>query len=280
MMEEINEIHDGRRERLRYRLMEGGPEELKPHELLEFLLYYAVPRQDMNELSHALLERFGSVRAVIHADEDELMKVGGMGLTTVRWLKMLYECGKICDRLGDDRQLKVVTCGDSFRIARSLAREMDQPCFLQLCMDENDNLIYRRALCYSYSWGEPEILRRALSDALTLDAKRVLLILLAGRRVSYPSRYDEKKVRAYAYTLSAAGVSLADMVILGCTGPMSLRRMGIVHDKIRTLPPDTCREEAPKQVPDEIYFSDLLPEDEPEHYIILPEENHECTEPV
>lgn len=260
-MEDFFEFHDGRRERLRYRLMEGGAENLKPHELLEFLLYYAVPRQDLNELSHALLEHFGSLRAVIHADEDELMKVEGMGLATAQWLCMLHDCCKICDRLGEEQQLKVATCGDSFRIARSLARKMDQPCFLQLCMDENDNLVYRRDLCYGYSWGEPEILRRALNDALTIEAKSVLLILLAGRRVSYPSKYDEKKARAYAYTLSAAGVSLSDMVILGCTGPMSLRRMGIIHDKIRVMPPDTWREDAPKRIPDEIYFSDVDFED-------------------
>ena len=279
-MEEFNEIHDGRRERLRYRLMEGGPENLKPHELLEFLLYYTVPRQDVNELAHALLEHFGSVRAVVHADEDELMKVEGMGLTTAQWLQMLHSCGKVCDRLVEERHLKVITCGDSFRIARIAARELDQPCCLQLYMDEEDRLIYRRAICYSYSWAEPEILRKALSEALAMEAKSVLLILLAGRRVSYPSKYDEKKIRSYAYTLSAAGISLLDMVILGCTGPMSLRRMGIVHDKIRTMPPDIWREDAPKPISDDIYFSDLLPGDEPGNYIVLPEENHERTEPV
>ena len=61
-MEDFFEFHDGRRERLRYRIMERGTDELKPHEVLEFLLYYAVPRQDVNDLAHALLEYFGSLR--------------------------------------------------------------------------------------------------------------------------------------------------------------------------------------------------------------------------
>ena len=54
-----NSAHLGHRERLRRRALLEGAEALRPHELLELLLFYAVPRRDVNDLAHALDARFG-----------------------------------------------------------------------------------------------------------------------------------------------------------------------------------------------------------------------------
>ena len=56
------DAHSVHRNRLRQRVLSGGFEGLQPHEIIEFLLYYAIPRQDVNELAHALIRRFGSVQ--------------------------------------------------------------------------------------------------------------------------------------------------------------------------------------------------------------------------
>ena len=66
-MERTNEAHEGHRARLRRKVRETGLDALAPHEILEFLLYHIVPRQDVNALAHRLLERFGSVEGVLRA---------------------------------------------------------------------------------------------------------------------------------------------------------------------------------------------------------------------
>ena len=72
-------VHEGHRKRLRERYMEGGAAVFAEHELLELLLTYAIPRRDTNALAHALIERFGSLAAVLEARVPELAAVDGVG---------------------------------------------------------------------------------------------------------------------------------------------------------------------------------------------------------
>ena len=60
----MGSVHQGHRARQRKKLLENGPRAFADHELLEMLLYYAIPRRDTNELAHRLLERFGSLQGV------------------------------------------------------------------------------------------------------------------------------------------------------------------------------------------------------------------------
>ena len=87
-MDKRNELHGGHRERLRQRLMTEGVDNFEPHELLEFLLYYAIPRQNVNLLAHELLNTFGNLRNVLGADPSELTQVKGMGENAALWLQM------------------------------------------------------------------------------------------------------------------------------------------------------------------------------------------------
>ena len=72
-------IHEGHRARMRTKLMESGERVFADHELLEVLLYYAIPRRDTNELAHRLLEQFGSLQGVLSASAQELACVKGVG---------------------------------------------------------------------------------------------------------------------------------------------------------------------------------------------------------
>ena len=61
----VNGIHTGHRQRLRERFRAQGLAGFAEHEVLELLLIYAIPQKDVNPLAHALLERFGSLAAVL-----------------------------------------------------------------------------------------------------------------------------------------------------------------------------------------------------------------------
>lgn len=70
-------MHNGHRKRMREKMLAGG--EFPPHELLEVLLGFAIPRINTNELAHRLLEHFGSLDDVLEAPYEELMEIHGMG---------------------------------------------------------------------------------------------------------------------------------------------------------------------------------------------------------
>ena len=62
----------GHRQRLRQKLLDGGPEALHDYELLELLLAQALPRIDVKPLAKELIRRFGGFAAAIAAEPAEL----------------------------------------------------------------------------------------------------------------------------------------------------------------------------------------------------------------
>ena len=82
-------LHDGHRDRLRLRFEKEGGDAFASHELLELLLFYAIPRRDTNDLAHRLLEQFQTLDGVFGASLDELMKVEGIGRNTAIYIKTL-----------------------------------------------------------------------------------------------------------------------------------------------------------------------------------------------
>ena len=63
-------MHEGHRDRMRERILLSGIESLQPHEVLEYLLYHAIPRKDTNGIAHELISEFGSFNGVLNADYD------------------------------------------------------------------------------------------------------------------------------------------------------------------------------------------------------------------
>ena len=71
-------VHDGHRERMKTRYREHGLDNFNDINLLELLLYYAIPRKDTNELAHALMDHFGSLERIFEASIPELEAVPGI----------------------------------------------------------------------------------------------------------------------------------------------------------------------------------------------------------
>ncbi len=82
-------IHDGHRDRMREKFRKTGFEGMHPHEMLEMLLFYSVPRKDTNEMAHQLISRFGSLAGVLEATEDQLVNVGGISQNSATLIKMI-----------------------------------------------------------------------------------------------------------------------------------------------------------------------------------------------
>ena len=71
----MSNTHGGHRERLKNRFLEHGLDNFNDLNALELLLFYAIPRQDTNEIAHRLLDRFGSFAAVMEATPEELREI-------------------------------------------------------------------------------------------------------------------------------------------------------------------------------------------------------------
>lgn len=242
--------HLGHRDRLRRRVAEQGLEGMPPHEILEFLLCYVIPRQNVNELAHALIDHFGSLEGVLCSGVDMLRSVRGVGLRTAQWLTLVgdavFSCGRLC---WEDRP-ELRNLLQLLRYACQLRQHVSPPCSVQLCLDINDRLLFQRRLTDSRAWGEPMCLRRALADVLENQASGAIILQFVGPMHAEPDEYDVSRAAAYADTLSLAHSSLTDVLIVGEGSISSLRQLGLLTPPATDAPERFLREDYLLGMPD------------------------------
>ncbi len=82
-------LHGGHRGRLKARFLRDGIDGFEKHNMLELLLFYAIPQKDTNPIAHALLNRFGSLKGVFEASVEELCEVDGVSEHTATLIKLV-----------------------------------------------------------------------------------------------------------------------------------------------------------------------------------------------
>lgn len=215
--------HAGHRERMRHRAEMDGAEALRPHELIELLLFYAIPRRDVNVLAHELVRRFGGVRGVLTADEAALSAVPGVGARAARLLARVGEvCAAYADLRAEDRPLL-----GNLRAFRTFACRyrpfVDGEQTWQFCLSYEGRLLLARPIAPGRAWAEGEYLRGALDDALSSHAYSALLAQFVDDPQPVPNEYDREHTPRYARTLFQVEVALLDHLLVGSEGVYSMR---------------------------------------------------------
>ncbi|MBQ8506080.1 MAG: hypothetical protein IJ466_01410 [Clostridia bacterium] len=227
----LTEAHGGHRERLRQRVLDVGLDGMDPHEAIEYLLCFVIPRQDVNEIAHALLDAFGSLEGVLRAEVPLLAAVKGMGKHAAVWLALAGELMLAYMDLAEQEE----ECGrirnflDLYRCACRLEREIAPPCTLQLCLDYDGHIIHRSSIP-SRAWGEPMYLQGLISDVLHSGASSVVLLQFTGKEAAEPEEYDISRACAYFDTLQAAGCALLDVVLAGFAETTSMRQRALIPE--------------------------------------------------
>lgn len=221
---------EGHRERMRMRAERLTAEKMRPQDLMELLLYYAVPRRDTKELAAGFLREFGSVRGVLEADEAALRQVEGAGPGIVRWLTALGELmDAYVDMEGDDMPV-VFNIQRTVCFFRELFRESVFPEVWQLFMTGDGRMLGLQPICDNAAWGEPDFLREALSAAMESGARNVTIGQFTLRRDPAPEEYDIERTKMYSRILFAADIRLVDHILISPGGCCSMNGEGLLDE--------------------------------------------------
>ena len=220
--------HDGHRKRLKARFLSEGPDALRDYELLELLLFYAIPRADTNVMAHTLLDRFGSLSGMFRAPIDALCTVPGIGEHAAVFLKTLSAIharvllqGRSGDHILDDSAAAAAFLAPRFH-------GLDCECVYLTCLDGRRRVIS----CEELSRGVPtqvEIsVRKVVELALHNGAQGVLLAHNHPGAAPIPSREDEIVTLQVGQALSTIGIALVDHIILSDSEYVSMADCGIL----------------------------------------------------
>lgn len=86
--------HADHRQRMKDRFLENGLDIFDEHQVIELLLFFGIPRRDTNVIAHRLIKRFGSLRDVLDAPYEELLKVDGIGEHAATLIKLSAELSR------------------------------------------------------------------------------------------------------------------------------------------------------------------------------------------
>lgn len=209
-----NGLHDGHRERVLEDFLRNGFDiHTPPHKVLEFLLFYCVPRRDTNELAHQLIDRFGSVSGVLDAPVDELANFKGLSRRSAALLKLIIPISHIYEVEKADRTDCFRSLGDigKFLFERIHSYQSEKFGLLILGSDGRfkDFEIISNGNVNSVNISVRDLLKRCLDK----DGVIVAIAHNHPSGVAIPSSEDVVLTEKIAEALSHAGLRLIDHII-------------------------------------------------------------------
>lgn len=214
------------RQRLRTRFLEGGAQAMPDYEMLELVLFRAIPRRDVKPLARALLDRFGDFNRVISAPPDQLSQVSGVGAAVLCELKIVEAAAH---RLARARVMKraVISSWDAvldYCHTTMAHREIEQ--FRIFFLDRKNVLIADEEQARGTVDHVPVYPREVVKRALQLNASALILIHNHPSGDPTPSHEDIAMTQKVQSACEALGITLHDHIIVGKSCELSFRASG------------------------------------------------------
>jgi len=227
-LEEASPHYHGHRERLRDRFREAGADALSDYELLELLLFRALPRRDVKPLAKSLLEKFGSFAEVIAAPEARLAEVKGLGDAAILEFKIVQAASSRMLR-GEVKRRRVLSSWasvlDYCRTAQAFA---DKEQFRVLFLDKRNQLIADEVQQTGTVDHTPVYPREVVKRALELSATAIILVHNHPSGDPTPSRADIQMTQQIMTVASPLGIAVHDHIIVGKEGHASLKGLKLI----------------------------------------------------
>ena len=220
-------IHDGHRQRKRQQFLQHGLDGFADHEVLELLLFYAIPRQDTNETAHRLLKKFGSLQGVFHASVEELGKVQGVGENAAAFLSLLPAAMRRVSLSGGEETILTSVNAAGAYFSRLLCGERREVLYL-VCLDSKGKVLGCNRLSSGTVSAAPVSVREVVEVALRCDASRVLLGHNHPSGVALPSDEDRQITLQIRQALATMDIVLVDHIVVADGDFVSMAASGMI----------------------------------------------------
>jgi DNA repair protein RadC len=219
---------EGHRARMRQKLVEAGPSALLDHELIEMVLFLALPRRDTKPIAKRLLARFGSFAGALSAPTAELRAIEGLGEAGIAALRTVQAAAL---RLGEAVVKSQPVISDSTSLTAyltaAMARERTEH-FRVLFLDVKNRLIADEIMGRGTVDHTPAYPREGVRRALELHASSLVVAHTHPSGDPTPSQADIAMTRDIQAAAATLGLTLHDHLIVGRGAPFSMRARGLI----------------------------------------------------
>lgn len=218
----------GHRDRLRQRFRDSGGDALPDYELLELVLFRALPRRDTKPLAKELIAKFGSFPEVVNAPGKRLSEVSGVGDAVVTEMKLIRSAalrlmkGQVMDRpvLGSwSAVLSYCRAAMGFETKEQ---------FRILFLDKRNRIIADEVQQEGTVDHTPVYVREIVKRALELSATAIILVHNHPSGDPTPSRADIEMTQQIVESAKNLGITVHDHIIVGKEGHASFRGLSLI----------------------------------------------------
>ena len=220
--------YHGHRERLRDRFRDAGAEALSDYEMLELVLFRAIPQRDVKPLAKQLIETFGSYAEVLAAPRARLKEVKGLGDSVITDLKIVQAAAARMLK-GEVKKRQVLSSWSSvLDYCRGAMAFDDKEQFRILFLDKRNHLIADEVQQEGTVDHTPVYPREVVKRALELSATAIILVHNHPSGDPTPSRSDIVMTEAIVDVAKPLGILVHDHIIVGKDGHASLKSLKLI----------------------------------------------------
>ncbi len=206
-------IHDGHRARVKDRLLREGLAGFADHEVLELLLFYAIPQGDTNPTAHALLDKFGTLKNVFDADIKELKSTKGIGDNAATLIKLIPEITGVYSSLGLRDSYIIRNTQDAGLYACGKIGSLSKEVFSVICLDSKRAVIAFEILEHGTVSQASVHPRKVVECALRYNSAAVILAHNHPSGNATASENDRQLTKELCLLLDGIGINVLDHII-------------------------------------------------------------------
>ncbi len=225
-------LHSGHRNRVKEQFAKSGMRDFQDHQVLEMLLFYAIPQRDTNDLAHMLIDEFGSLAGVFDAPLESLEAVKGMGKNSATLIKMVPEIySKYLDSKNINRKLVL---SDPESVTKYFASKFIGYQHEVMMAAFVDNQCRHKKTIIVSEGGQSSTdvnIRKIAATAMNLNATSVIIAHNYPQGVAAPSGADIEAVRVIKKIFKPLDLTLLDSLIISDDSAYSMAN----HNKFAYL---------------------------------------------
>jgi DNA repair protein RadC len=218
----------GHRERLRARFRKAGIDGLQDYELLELVLFRAIPRRDVKPLAKDLIAKFGGFAEALAAPIDRLVEVKGVSQNVAEELKIVQAAAI---KLTQERILKrpvITSWNDLLSYCRAAMADEKTELFRIMFLDKKNILIADEVQQRGTVDHTPVYPREVVKRALELGASAIILVHNHPSGDPTPSRADVEMTNQIIKAGAALNIRVHDHIIVGHKHHASFKSLGLI----------------------------------------------------
>lgn len=208
--------------------MRAGVESVHDYELLEMILFRAIPRRDVKPLAKDLIAKFGGFAQALAAPVERLKEIKGVSDAVAAELKIIHAAAI---KMSQARVLKrpvISSWNDLLSYCRAAMADEKTEMFRILFLDKKNILIADEVQQRGTIDHTPVYPREVVKRALELGAAAIILVHNHPSGDPTPSRADVEMTNQIVKAGAALNIRVHDHLVIGHASHASFKSLGLI----------------------------------------------------